>query len=170
MLTSLFLPLFSDTRYIVRTVLIDHYLYERITANFTAEWSQYQTCMAFHLPPSRRWKSGSDATTATAGTFSTNLSVFKCVITLIHLVHLWQAATLTFLLQGPSNHSTYAESQKLVCRAQNMINTFSYSLSYQLWNPKFSNIDCATPSSCKQNNALLCLWQKTIWKRSKKPF
>ena len=58
--------------------------------------------------------------TLTVGTFSTNLSIFKCVITLIHLVHLWQTAT-TFLLQGPSNHSTCAELQKLVCRVQNMI-------------------------------------------------
>ena len=35
-------------------------------------------------------KSGSDDNyaTATAGTFSTNLSIFKCVITLIHQVHL----------------------------------------------------------------------------------
>ena len=49
--------------------------------------------------------------TATAGTFSTNLYMFKCVMTSIHLVHLRQTAA-TFLLQGPSNHSTCAESQK----------------------------------------------------------
>ena len=62
-------------------------------------------------------------TTATAGIFGTKFSIFKCVITLIHLVHLSQTAT-TFLLLGPSNHSTCAESQKVVCRVQNMIKHF----------------------------------------------
>ena len=68
-------------------------------------------------------------------------SVQACLY-LIHLVHLWQTAT-TFLLQGPSNYSTCAESQKLACRVQNMMNTFSCSPSYSLWNPKFSKATIA---------------------------
>ena len=45
----------------------------------------------------------------------------------------------------------------------------SYSSSYSLSNPKFSNIDYATPLSCKQNNALLVV-KKKFESILKKPF
>ena len=35
--------------YIVPTVLIEHYLYERITTNFGLEYSHYRTCMTFQF-------------------------------------------------------------------------------------------------------------------------
>ena len=40
--------------YMVCTLLIDHYLYERITANFRIEWSQYRTCMVFQSASFRK--------------------------------------------------------------------------------------------------------------------
>ena len=50
-----------------------------------------------------------------AGTFNTKLSIFECVITVIHLVHLWQIA-VTFMLLGLRNHLTFAESNKCDCK------------------------------------------------------
>ena len=40
--------------YIVRAVVIEHYLHKRITANVRLEWSQYRTCMTFQSASFRK--------------------------------------------------------------------------------------------------------------------
>ena len=76
--------------YIVRTVLIEHYLYKGIIANFRVE-NRMKSISNMYGVSICLLQGGENLalkTTVTAGTFITKLSIFKCVITLSHLVHL----------------------------------------------------------------------------------